>query len=75
MNYYVIMHNMIVENEGEGVDKGLEFEHIDPTQLPEKNLITFQDYIQMHQRIRHQVTHKQLQNDLVKHLWTLKGEN
>ena len=54
------MHNMIVEDEGDDTAAALEFENMgDPIQLPDQNLATFEEFIQMHQQIRHRPTHEQ----------------
>ena len=46
MTSYVIMHNMIVEDEGDGVCHGLDFQYVrDPIRLPEQNPMTFEDFI------------------------------
>ena len=76
MTCCVIMHNMIVEDEGEDAAAALEFENMgDPIQLPDQNPATFEEFIQMHQQIRHRPTHEQLKEDLIEHLWTVKGDN
>ena len=68
MTCCVIMYNMIVEDEGDYVAAALEFENMgDPIQLPDPNLATFEEFIQMHQQIRHRPTHEQLKEDLIEH--------
>ena len=67
MTSYVIIHNMIVGNEGVRVN------HVwsgiwatgDPIGLPKQNPATISEFTQMHQHIRHGATHEQLQNDSV----------
>ena len=50
MTCCVIMHNMIVEDEGEDAAVGLEFENMgDPIELREQNPATFDEFVQMHQ--------------------------
>jgi hypothetical protein len=52
MTSCVIMHTMIVDDEGEGVPQGLEFQEMgDPVQLSEQNQVTFDYFLQMHQHI------------------------
>ena len=54
MTCCVIMHNMIVEDEGDDIAATLKFENMgDPIQLPDQNPVTFEEFIQMHQQIRH----------------------
>ena len=54
MTCYVIMHNMIVEDVGDDVAAALEFENMsDPIELLDQNLATFEEFIQMHQQLRH----------------------
>jgi hypothetical protein len=73
MTCYVIVHNMIVEDEGEDAAAGLEFENMcDPIKLPDKNLPTFEEFIQMHQQIQHRATHERLKEDIIEHLWRIK---
>ena len=49
----VIIHNMIVEEEGHGVRHDLNFQNVgDHIQLREQNLMTFENFIQMHRHIR-----------------------
>ncbi|XP_020157755.1 uncharacterized protein [Aegilops tauschii subsp. strangulata] len=69
MTYCVVMHNMIVEDEGEDVAADLEFENMgDPIELTDQNPAKFEECVQMHQQIRHRGTHEQLKKDLIKHL-------
>lgn len=76
MTCCVIMHNMIVEDEGDDAAAALEFENMgDPIQLPDQNPATFEEFIQMHQQIRHRPTHEQLKEDLIEHQWPVKGDN
>ena len=67
----MIMHNMIVEDEGfivdphEGFDYGgdnVEPAHGRPTR-------TLDEYIAAHRKIRSKETHDQLKEDLIEHLW------
>ena len=57
LTYCVIMHNMIVEDEGDDVAATLEFENMsDPIKLSDQNLATFKEFVQMHHQIRHRAT-------------------
>ena len=50
MTCYVIMHNMIVDDESDDAAAALEFENMgDRIQLPDQNSATFEEFIQMHQ--------------------------
>ena len=76
MTCCVIMHNMIVEGEGDNNVAALKFETMgDSTQLSNQNPTTFEEFIEMHQQIRYQPTHEQLKEDLIEHQWAVKGDN
>jgi hypothetical protein len=48
----MIMHNMVMEDEGEDVAATLEFENMsDPIEHSGKNPALFHDVVQMHQQI------------------------
>ena len=68
----VIMHNMVVEYErDEGLnDQAWQFqsEVVEP-QGPS----TFAQFLDLHCDIREKVSHLQLQNDLVEHVWQHYG--
>ena len=70
------MHNLIVEDEGDDAAATLEFENMgDLIQLSDQNPTTFEEFIQMHQQIRHRPTHEQLKEGLIEHQWArLKGK-
>ena len=65
----VIMHNMIIKDEGE-VDTEERFEsggdNVTPSHEPTPDL---EEFIKAHKKIRDNETHNQLQEDLVEHLW------
>ena len=76
MTWCMIIHNMIVEDEGEDAVIGLESENMsDPTELPNQNPITFNEFVQMHKKIRHQATHEQMKEDMIEHMWVVKANN
>ena len=65
-----------MEDEGEDIVTGLEFENMgDPIEVSDQNPTTFQEFVQMHQQIRHRPTHEQLKEDLIEHQWAVKGDN
>ena len=69
MKACVIMHNMIIEDEGE-VDPDERFDYGGENVTPSHEHTTdHDDFIQMHKNIRDNKTHHQLQEDLVEHLW------
>jgi hypothetical protein len=77
MNACVIMHNMIIESEREHMVYDPQSYH---RQGPLVNVdhqvpATFAAFLAMRQEIGDANTHSQLQDDLVKHLWMLKGNN
>ena len=72
----MIMHKMIVEDEGDADAAALEFEYmVDLIQLSDQNPATSKEFIQMHQQIRLRPTHKQLKEDLTEDEWAVKGNN
>jgi hypothetical protein len=77
MNTWVIMHNMIIESEREHPVYDPEPYH---QQGPLANVdhqepAAFAAFLAMRQEIRDSNTHSQLPDDLVEHLWMLKGNN
>ena len=69
MKACVIMHNMIIEDEGE-VDPEERFDYGGENVTPSHEHTTdLEEFIQMHKNIRDNETHHQLQEDLVEHLW------
>ena len=74
MTAYVIMHNMIVEDERPEhiYDKWFQFQ--DENVVPEHGgAATFEQFIQFHHDMRDWETHMQLPNDLVEHMWAHVG--
>lgn len=75
MTCWVILHNMIIESEQEELVFGTEpyyrqgpLVQVDH-QLPE----IWSAFLNMRQEIRDPQVHQQEQNDLMEHLWRLKG--
>jgi hypothetical protein len=71
MKACVIMHNMIVEDEGFVVDPNERFEDGGDNVEPEHGHPhrTLQEFIEAHKEIRSKETHVQLKQDLIEHLW------
>ena len=65
----VIMHNMIVEDEGV-VDPTERFDYggqnVEPSH---ENNRTLNEFIEAHKKNRYEETHVQLKEDLIEHLW------
>ena len=69
MTACIIMHNMIVEDEGT-VDPDECFQNggnnVEPSH---DHTVDFDEFIVKHKEIRNQETHHQIRQDLVEHLW------
>ena len=75
MKACIIMHNMIIEDEG-GIGN-LDFDGSDanpPTQVSHEPTPELEDFIKNHRSIRDIATHSQLQLDLIDHLWERYGQ-
>jgi hypothetical protein len=69
----IIMHNMIVEDEGPfatNIDFGDNTSAIDPTQIIGEG---WAEWVINHFDLRRQERSSSLQNDLVEHLWARRG--
>jgi hypothetical protein len=77
MNACVIMHNMIIESEREHPVYDPEPYHRQGSLANVDHQVpaAFAVFLAMRQEIRDVNTHSQLQDDLVEHLWMLKGNN
>ncbi|XP_075674911.1 uncharacterized protein LOC142644119 [Castanea sativa] len=81
MKAYIILHNMIVEDERDDNEVvNLDYEQIDEVDNPPMQVLheqndEFLSYIERYVRIRDRDIHFQLQKDLVEHLWQLHGES
>ena len=75
MKACVIMHNMVIEDEG---DIGnIDFDGNDanpPLEVSYAYTPELGDFVQIHYQIRDSATHSQLQSDLIEHLWEQHGE-
>jgi len=71
MRACVIMHNMIVEDEGFVVDPNERFEDGGDNVEPDHGHAhrTLEEFIEAHKKIRDKETHVQLKEDLIEHLW------
>ena len=68
MTWCVIMHNMIVGDEDEGVAGNLDFENMaNPIELLPSNPTTFDELVQMHQEIPQRATLEQLKENRIEH--------
>ena len=72
MTCCVILHNMIVEDEGDGVAQTNDFEA--PGEqvqiLKDQDATHLMDFLQMHQNLRDHQVHARLLNDPMEHMWT-----
>jgi hypothetical protein len=77
MNACVIIHNMIIESEREHpvYDPKPYHRQGSLANVDHQMPATFAAFFAMWQEIRDANTHSQLQDDLVEHLWMLKGNN
>ena len=57
MKACIIMHNMVIEDEGD----------IGNNVFGESDEL--EDFMQIHYQIKDSITHSQLQSDLIEHLW------
>ena len=73
MTAYVIMHNMIIEDERPEDFAQQDFQYQGTNVVPEHVPVTFAQFIQFHNEMRDYQTHIQLQDDLVEHMWTHVG--
>ena len=75
MKVCIIMHNMVIEDEG---DIGnTEFDGSDanpPVEVSHAYTPELEDFMQTHYQIRDNVSHSQLQSDLIEHLWERHGD-
>ncbi|KAK1645306.1 hypothetical protein QYE76_063111 [Lolium multiflorum] len=76
MQAYVIMHNMIIEDDRKNHVRS----HVGPyecqgplAEVDHELPADFADFLAMHAEIRDSNVHEQLQADLVEHLWRIKG--
>ena len=72
MTCCVILHNMIVEDEGDCVAQINDFEAPgEQVQIPkDQDAAQLMNFLQMHQNLRDHQVHAQLLNDLAEHMWT-----
>ena len=72
MTCCVILHNMIVEDESDGVAQTNDFEAPgEQVEIPKDlNATQLMNFLQMHQNLRDHQVHTQLFNDLVERTWT-----
>ena len=74
MTCCVILHNMIVEDEGEGAartDFEKPGEHV---HLPEQDAEYVMHFLEMHRQLRDEQVHTQLLHDLVEHMYVFMGK-
>ena len=75
MTCCVILHNMIVEDEGEGLAR-TDFEKPgELVHLPEKEAEYVMQFLEMNRQLRDEVVHTQLLTDLVEHMYVFMGKD
>ncbi|WVZ74210.1 hypothetical protein U9M48_022422 [Paspalum notatum var. saurae] len=74
MKACIIMHNMIVEDEGPSA-RNTNFEGIGELAVPYRSSQERRDYIEAHHTLRNKTLHQQLQYNLIEHQWARLGSN
>ncbi|KAL8242745.1 hypothetical protein R6Q59_013047 [Mikania micrantha] len=76
MHACIILHNMIVEDEGRAITNWSPKEHEpQPANYNEGAPAEFANYLQRFKSLRSKDTHIALRNDLMEHLWDLRQAN
>ncbi|KAI3746155.1 hypothetical protein L6452_08578 [Arctium lappa] len=65
----IIMHNMIVDNEGNAISHWSDEDGDPPIRFRNRSVGAFNEYIQRSAEIRDKIVHNQLRSDLVEHIW------
>ncbi|GJY56454.1 ALP1-like protein isoform X1 [Tanacetum coccineum] len=65
----IIMHNMIVENEGNAISEWSDDEGDPPISVRNGSVEAFNRYIKRRAELRDKLVHNQLRSDLVQHIW------
>ena len=73
ITYCVIMHNMIVQDERDDSIYNKDWQLQGEMVVPQFGSRIFARWIEFHQEMRHKTAHKQLQTDLVHHIWSYFG--
>ena len=75
MKACIIMHNMVIEDEGDIGNNDFDGSDANPPlEVSHAYTPELEDFIQIHYQIRDSVTHSQLQSDLIEHLWERHGD-
>jgi hypothetical protein len=75
MQAYVILHNMIIEDERDEEDdfnchqEGMR--ELTPEDYQDRDPILLEEFLRIHKEIEDRSSHEQLRNDLVEHLWAI----
>ena len=75
MKACIILHNMIVEDE---IDLGEDVEYDQPKSHVEFSCSSagnFSSFVKNYQKIQDKLSHHQLRNNLIQHLWALKRKS
>jgi hypothetical protein len=75
VNACIITNNMLIESErANPMHDDLPYDLEGPlVKFDHEVPVEFENFLQNHRQIRNQDTHKQLQDDLVAHLWARRG--
>ncbi|XP_062191227.1 uncharacterized protein LOC133895030 [Phragmites australis] len=74
MTACVIMHNMIIEDERDGIDVEEVYDYMGEKATIRRNPDqAFVQYIEVTKAIQNWALHHQLRDDLVEHLWSCHG--
>ena len=74
MKACIIMHNMVIEDEGDVGNNDFDGSDANPpVEVSHAYTPELEDFMQTHYQIRDSVTHSQLQSDLIEHLWERHG--
>ena len=75
MKACIIMHNMVIEDEGDIGNNDFDGSDTNPPiEVLHAYTPELEDFMQTHCQIRNSATHSQLQSDLIEHLWERHDE-
>ena len=76
MKACIIMHNMVIEDEGDIGNNNFDGSDANPpVEVSHAYTPELEDFMQTHYHIMDSVTHSQLQSDLIEHLWNDMATN